>query len=146
MSSTSNRFRTRLVTPPTKVVREWHLIDAKGKILGRVAVSVAQALSGRRKTNWSPQQDVGDHVVVINTAHVRLSSDKATRKLYWSHSGYLGHITSETFAHLLARQPSEVVRRAVYGMLPHTRQRAGMLRRLHLYPGAEHPYAAKLAR
>jgi large subunit ribosomal protein L13 len=132
------------MTPTTTIVREWHIIDAKGQILGRIATQVAGLLTGRSKTSWSPMQDVGDHVVVINTSHVRLSSDKAERKVYRHHTTYLGHLKEELYKDVLAAKPNEAVRRAIVGMLPRTRRRSGMLRRLHLFAQAEHPYQEQL--
>lgn len=135
-----------MVTPSEKLARGWHLIDAKGKILGRVATQVADKLDGHKKVNWSPMQDVGDHVVVINARGIRLSSDKASRKTYFHHTQYLGHMRAELFQHLFERRPTEVVRKAVYGMLPHKRFRKTMIRRLHVYPGDTHPHTKQFSK
>jgi len=144
MSSTQNQFRTRTVTPPEKIKREWHIIDAKGLVLGRISTKAAQLLSGRRKVSWSPQQDIGDHVIVINATEVTVTGNKASQREYFRHSGYIGNLKSETLGDLMERRPTEVIRRSVMGMLPRTRQRQHMIKRLHIYKDASHPYTDQL--
>src|SRR5262245_10311725 len=133
MTTQMATLRTRQVTPPADLKRPWHLIDAKDMILGRVSVQVAELLQGRRKTTWSRMQDVGDHVVVLNCAAVRVTGRKAVNKTYYHHTTYPGHLKSVAFKDLLAKRPTEVMRHAVYGMLPDNRLKKGMLQRLHLF-------------
>ncbi|MFH0830821.1 MAG: 50S ribosomal protein L13 [Parcubacteria group bacterium] len=129
------------MTPTAELKRGWHLIDANNKILGRTAVQVARALSGRGKSNWCRIQDVGDHVVVVNCSKIRVTGKKATSKKYYHHTRYLGHLKTKSYSELMIQKPTEVMRHAVVGMLPDNRLKKGMLRRLHLYPGSEHPFA-----
>ena len=145
MNPHRNTLKTRLIVEPSSIKREWHLIDAKGQILGRISTQIAGFLAGRGKASWSPMQDGGDHVVVINTAQVRLSGRKAETKRYYHHSTYLGHLKVKTFQQLQSEKPNEIVRKAVFGMLPRKRIRKTMLQRLHLYPADKHPYADKIA-
>lgn len=141
MNSAQNTLRTKQVVSTDKISRQWHLVDAGGKILGRVAVDVANKLQGRSKTTWSRMQDTGDHVVVINCADIRVTGKKATNKTYYQHTRYPGHLKSKTYQELMEQRPTEVMRKAVFGMLPSTRLRAGMLRRLHLFADDKHTFA-----
>jgi large subunit ribosomal protein L13 len=141
MTTQMAQLRTRQVTPPAELKRPWHLIDAKDTILGRASVQVAELLQGRRKTTWSRMQDTGDHVVVINCAAVRVTGRKAERKTYYHHTTYPGHLKAVTYKELIIKRPTEVVRKAVVGMLPDTRLKKGMLQRLHLFAGPTHPFA-----
>jgi len=139
-----NTLRTR-VAQPKQLQRGWHIIDAKGQVLGRISTQVAALLSGRRKASWSPQSDVGDNVVVTNTTGIKLTGRKAERKIYYKHTTYLGHLKATPYQRMAERRPNEVVRHSVLGMLPRNRHRAAMIRRLHLVTGSEHPFAAKFA-
>ncbi len=132
---------TKQVTAPNDLTRPWHLIDAKDKILGRTAVEVAELLQGRRKTTWSRMQDVGDHVVVINCSFVRVTGRKAINKVYYHHTTYPGHLKATKYADMLADKPTEVMRHAVYGMLPDNRLKKPMLRRLHLFASDKHTFS-----
>ena len=125
------------------VVRSWHLIDAEGQILGRLAARVATLLMGKHKPIWAPHVDTGDHVVVINAAKVELTGRKLMGKLYRTHSGYIGGLT-ETRADTMLRLHSErVVEWAVTGMLPKTKLGRAMAKKLKVYRGAEHPHQAQ---
>ena len=128
---------------PSDIDRAWHVIDADGAVLGRVASEVATLLRGKHKTIWAPHADVGDHVIVLNAARLDISVRKAQDKQYWRHSGYPGGIRSETLEHLLARDPITVVRRAVRGMLPKGPLGRQMLKKLRVYVGPTHPHAAQ---
>ncbi|MFO0705144.1 MAG: 50S ribosomal protein L13 [Candidatus Andersenbacteria bacterium] len=139
-------LRTRQVIPAEQLTRTWHLVDAKGQVLGRVAVQVAELLQGRRKTNWSHMQDVGDHVVVLNAAQVRVTGRKAENKTYFHHTTYPGHLKATSFKDLLAKRPTEVLRHAVVGMLPDNRLKKSMLRRLHLFAAETHPFAKQFSK
>ncbi len=124
--------------------RAWHVIDADGLVLGRLATEVARLLRGKDKPIFAPHLDTGDHVIVVNAAKVVMTADKADKKLAYRHSGYPGSLTSRSYAELLARHPEEVVRRAVRGMLPKGPLGRHVLRKLKVYAGPTHPHAAQL--
>jgi large subunit ribosomal protein L13 len=126
-----------------EIERRWYLVDAAGQRLGTLASRVAVVLEGKHKPTWASHIDSGDHVIVINAAHVDVGRAKATDKRYFRHSGYPGGLHSETLGQLLARRPEEVIRRAVKGMLPRNRLGAQQLRKLKVYAGAEHPHEAQ---
>ncbi len=128
---------------PSDIERAWHVIDADGAVLGRVATEVATLLRGKHKPIWAPHADVGDHVIVINAARLDVSVRKGQDKRYWRHSGYPGGIRSETLEHLLARDPEKVVRLAVKGMLPKGPLGRQMIKKLRIYAGPTHPHAAQ---
>ena len=128
---------------PADIERAWHVVDADGAVLGRLASEVATLLRGKHKVVWAPHADVGDHVIVVNAARLDVGVRKAQDKRYWRHSGFPGAIRSESLERLLARDPAEVVRRAVRGMLPRGPLGRKMLRRLRVYAGPAHPHAAQ---
>lgn len=137
-------FPVRTFSPkPTEIERAWHVIDADGAVLGRVATDVATLLRGKHKPVWAPHVDVGDHVIVVNAARVSVSGDKRDSKVYYRHTNYPRGLRSETLGHLLARRPEEAIRRAVRGMLPHNRLGAEQLRHLKIYAGEEHPHQSQ---
>lgn len=121
----------------------WYLVDAKEKILGRLATQVASLLMGKRKVSWQPHLDVGDNVVVINAKKVVVSGTKEKNKIYYRYSGYPGGLGKENFEHLLERKPQEVIYLAVKGMLPKTKLGRAMLKKLHVYEGEDHPHEAQ---
>jgi large subunit ribosomal protein L13 len=125
------------------VQRAWHVIDAEGKRLGRVATEVANLLRGKHKPIYAPHVDTGDHVIVVNAAKLDVPLRKAEGKLYHRHSGYPGGIRSENLEALLARNPERVVRLAVRGMLPKSRLGRAQIRKLRVYAGPTHPHAAQ---
>lgn len=128
---------------PNDVERAWHVVDAEGQRLGRVASEVASLLRGKHKPLWSPHVDIGDHVVVVNAAKLDVDLRKAESKLYHRHSGYPGGLGTESLGHLLARDPAKVVRRAVKGMLPKNRLGRAMIKKLRVYAGPDHPHSAQ---
>ena len=128
---------------PDDIQRAWHLIDADGVVLGRLASEVASLLRGKHKTIWAPHVDTGDHVIVINAAKLDLKLRKLEGKLYHRHSGYPGGLKSESLEHLLARDPEKVVTRAIRGMLPKGPLGRHMIKKLRVYPGPTHPHAAQ---
>ena len=128
---------------PTDIERAWHVIDAEGVVLGRLASEVAGLLRGKHKPTWAPHLDTGDHVIVVNAAKLDLSARKLEQKRYWRHSGYPGGIKAETLEHLLARDPERVVRRAVKGMLPKGPLGREMITKLRVYAGPTHPHTAQ---
>lgn len=126
------------------IKRDWHLIDAKGKILGRLATEVATFLIGKNKASFVPYLDNGDYVVVTNAKAVKVSGKKTTEKKYYRHSGYPGGLRVETFDKLLARRPEEIIRHAVKGMLPKNKLGDKMIKKLYVFPGSEHKYEKQL--
>lgn len=127
----------------SEIQREWRVVDADGATLGRLATQVAAILRGKHRATFTPHLDTGDPVVVVNAAKIRVTGRKLQDKLYVRHSGYPGGMRSESLERLLARRPEEVIRRAVRGMLPQNRLGEQMIRKLHVYAGAEHPHAAQ---
>jgi len=125
------------------IIRTWHLFDAKGKVLGRIAVQIAHALMGKDKPNFVRHLDCGNHVVVVNAAHVVATGKKETEKLYTHYSGFPGGFKAKALWQVRREKPVSVVRRAVYGMLPKNKLRDRLVTRLWIYAGADHPYADK---
>lgn len=123
--------------------RKWWIIDAKDQPLGRLASKVATLLRGKHKATYTPHVDTGDFVIVINAAQVKLTGNKATQKMYYSHSGYPGAIRSESFAHRVQRDPAFPIEKAVKGMLPKNVLGREMLTKLKVYGGGEHPHRAQ---
>jgi large subunit ribosomal protein L13 len=128
---------------PTDVQRAWHIIDAEGLVLGRLCTEVATLLRGKHKPMYTPSMDTGDHVVIINASKVVLTSGKADREMVYDYSGYPGGLKSETYANLLGRKPGDAIRRSIRGMLPKGSLGRQMIKKLQVYPGAEHPHAAQ---
>jgi large subunit ribosomal protein L13 len=134
----------RTLSPkPADIQRSWHVIDADGLVLGRVATQAATLLKGKHKPTYAPHVDTGDHVIVVNAAKLDVSPRKLADKQYHRHSGYPGGLSTESLEHLLARDPERVVRLAVRGMLPKTRLGRKQLKKLRVYAGPEHPHAAQ---
>lgn len=121
----------------------WHVIDANGKVLGRVATLAARLLQGKHKATYTPFIDTGDHVVIINAAQVRLTGQKENQKIYRRHSGYEGGLREERAAVVRKRQPIRLVEEAVRGMLPKTKMGDAMYRKLKVYASETHPHAAQ---
>lgn len=127
----------------SEIQRSWHVVDAEGLVLGRMATEVARLLRGKHKPTFTPHLDTGDHVIVVNASKVVLTAGKAEDKTIYRHSGYPGGIRSQTYADLLATKPEEAIRRTVRGMLPKNRLGRQMLRKLKVYSGPTHPHAAQ---
>jgi len=128
---------------PSDVDRRWYVIDAAGKPLGRVADQVAILLRGKHKPTFTPHVDGGDHVIVINAAQVVLTGNKLTKKFYYHHTGYIGHLKSIRYDALMEKRPERAMELAVKGMIPSTTQGRGALKRLRVYAGADHNHAAQ---
>ncbi|HLR87807.1 MAG TPA: 50S ribosomal protein L13 [Wenzhouxiangella sp.] len=126
-----------------EVRRQWLLVDAEGKTLGRLASEVARRLRGKHKPEFTPHVDTGDYIVVINADKVRVTGNKAADKLYRHHTGYVGHLRSITFEKQMEKRPETVIELAVKGMMPRGPLGRDMLRKLRVYAGAEHPHAAQ---
>jgi large subunit ribosomal protein L13 len=125
------------------VERQWHVIDAEGQVLGRVATEAARLLQGKHKPVYTPHIDTGDHVVIVNAEKVRLTGRKEDQKVYRYHSGYEGGLREERARDVRKKQPVRIVEEAVRGMLPKTKMGEAMWRKLKVYAGAEHPHAAQ---
>ena len=123
--------------------RRWHVIDANGQVLGRVATLASKLLQGKHKATYTPFIDTGDHVVVINAATVKLTGRKEDQKLYRRHSGYGGGLREERATVVRKRQPIRLVEEAVRGMLPKTKMGDAMYRKLKVYAGPDHPHTAQ---
>ena len=135
-------MKTFVANPATRE-RNWLVVDASGKTLGRLATQIADTLRGKRKPEYTPHVDVGDFVIVVNAEKVSVTGNKRHEKRYYRHSGYPGGIRSRTLNDMLERQPEEVLRKAVKGMLPRNRLGRAQLRKLKVYAGPEHPHAAQ---
>ncbi|BFM19746.1 50S ribosomal protein L13 [Gilvimarinus japonicus] len=125
------------------VVRDWFVIDADGKTLGRMAAEIATRLRGKHKPEYTPHVDTGDYIVVINAEKVRVTGKKATDKMYYHHTGYVGGIKSISFEKLIDKAPERVIQRAVKGMLPRGPLGRTMFNKLKVYAGSEHPHTAQ---
>lgn len=130
-------------TKQSDIVRDWHIVDLKGRTLGRVATEIAVILMGKKKPYFVRNLDCGDHVVVINAKEVSVTGNKEQDKNYYRHSGYPGGFKSETLSELRARKPEEIIKEAVKGMLPQNRLRDRMLKRLHVFKEETHTYGDK---
>ena len=125
------------------VKREWFLVDANGKTLGRLATEIARRLRGKHKTIYTPHVDTGDYIVVINAEKVRVSGNKAKNKMYYRHSGYMGGLKATNFSDMIERSPERVIEIAVKGMLPRNPLGREMYRKLKVYAGPQHQHAAQ---
>jgi large subunit ribosomal protein L13 len=135
-------MKSYMATPQT-AKREWLLVDAQGKTLGRLATELAVVLCGKHKPAYTPHVDTGDFVIVVNAEKVVLTGRKLDQKMYWRHSGHPGGIKGRTARQMLARKPHEVLRKAVKGMLPKNNLGRHMLQKLKIYAGPEHPHQAQ---
>lgn len=128
---------------PDTVQRDWYVVDAADKTLGRLASEIAHRLRGKHKPEYTPHVDTGDYIVVVNAEKVRVTGRKATDKMYHHHSGYPGGIKSYSFEKLVEKAPERVLQRAVKGMLPRNPLGRAMFKKLKVYAGSEHPHAAQ---
>ena len=135
---------TTVSTKASKIERKWYVIDAKDKVLGRVAVEIAARLIGKAKPYFVRNLDCGDFVVVINAKHVQVTGHKEKEKMYTRYSGYPGGLKSKALWQLRRDRPQDIIRAAVMGMLPKNRLRHGMIARLHVRPEADHEFASKV--
>lgn len=131
------------VTKPDEVKREWFVVDASGKTLGRLATEVARILRGKHKPIYSPMIDVGDYVIVVNAEKVQVTGRKLTQKFYYRHSGYPGGFKQVSLRDMLARHPTRVIEYAVWGMLPKNALGRRMFKKLKVYAGPDHPHQAQ---
>ena len=126
-----------------EVQREWYVVDATGKTLGRLASEIAKILIGKQKPTYTPHVDNGDFVVVINADKVYVTGKKLNEKVYYKHTGYTGHLKETTLKEMLQKKPEEVIRLAVKGMLPKNKLRDRRMKRLKVYAASEHPHSAQ---
>ena len=130
-------------TRPADVRRDWLVVDAAEKTLGRLATEIAMRLRGKHKPEYTPHVDTGDYIVVVNAEKVRVTGNKASDKMYWRHTGYPGGIKGVTFQDMIATHPERVIESAVRGMLPKGPLGREVFRKLKVYAGAEHPHGAQ---
>jgi large subunit ribosomal protein L13 len=126
-----------------EVTRDWYLVDANGQNLGRLATKIAGVLLGKGKPTFTPGVDTGDYVVVINAERVQVTGNKMDEKVYYRHTGYPGGLKSITLRDQLAKHPDRVLRRAVWGMLPHNKQGRRLIKNVKIYAGPDHPHEAQ---
>ena len=127
----------------SEIERTWHLVDAEGLVLGRMATEIATILRGKHKATYAPHIDTGDHVIVINADKVVLTSGKAERKMVYRHTGFPGGIRSDTYGDLLSKKPAEIVRQSIRGMVPKNRLGRQQMSKLQVYAGPTHPHQAQ---
>jgi len=140
------RFFVRMktfVAKPSDRQRNWYVVDAQGKTLGRLATQIADVLRGKRKPTYTPHIDTGDFVIVVNAEKIAVTGNKRADKLYHRHSGYPGGLRTRTFEQMITRRPEEVIRIAVKGMMPRNRLARKQLTKLKVYAGPEHPHVAQ---
>ena len=131
------------VPKPAEIERAWHVVDADGMVLGRLATEVARVLRGKHRPIFAPHTDTGDHVVVVNADKIVLTANKGEAKFAYHHSGYPGGLKQRSYSSLLEYQPAELVRRAVRGMLPKNTLGRQQLAKLKVYAGPDHPHASQ---
>ena len=137
-------MKSSTATKLSEVKREWHLVDIKGKTLGRISTEIAHKLMGKPKPYFVRNLDCGDYVVVVNAKEVKVTGKKETGKKYYRHSGYPGGFKAETLEDVRKDKPEEIIRHAVAGMLPQNKLKAKMLKRLRVFAGEEHAFTDKL--
>ncbi len=128
---------------PAEVTRDWYIIDAEGKTLGRMATEIARRLRGKHKAEYTPHVDTGDYIVVINAEKIHVSGNKMKQKLYQHHTGYIGNLKTISLEKLLVKSPTAAVEKAVKGMLPKNPLGRAMFRKLKVFAGGEHTHAAQ---
>jgi len=127
----------------TDADKKWFLIDADGVVLGRLATRIANVLRGKDKPTFTPHIDTGAHVIVINADKVKMTGAKLNNKIYYHHTGYVGHLRSATASQMLEKHPERVIENAVFGMLPGNKMRKQYMKKLKIYAGAEHPHVSQ---
>lgn len=123
--------------------RKWYIVDAQDQVLGRLAASIARIIRGKHKPIFTPNMDTGDFVIVLNADKIRMTGKRELQKTYFSHSGYPGGVRLRSFAEMMEKQPEEVIRKAVKGMLPKNRLGRQLIKKLKVYTGEAHPHAAQ---
>jgi len=128
---------------PESVKRDWYVVDATDKTLGRLSTEIARRLRGKHKAEYTPHVDTGDYIVVLNAHKIKVTGRKATDKMYYHHTGYIGSLKSIAFNKLLAEKPERIIEKAVKGMLPKNPLGRAMYKKLKVYASSEHPHAAQ---
>jgi len=128
---------------PQEVERKWYVVDAEGQTLGRLATQITRVLRGKNKAQYTPHIDTGDFVVVINADRIEVTGRKAEQKIYYRHTGYPGGLKEVSYERMMDRKPTEIVRKAVWGMMPKSRLARAQFKKLKIYAGPEHPHAAQ---
>ncbi len=131
------------IAKPAEVERQWYVVDAEGKTLGRMSSEIAKILRGKHKVTYTPHVDTGDFVIVINADKVVLTGKKLDQKMYRWHTGYVGHMRERTYRQMMDKKPEEVVRHAIKGMLPKNSLGRQMFKKLKVYAGTEHGHTAQ---
>ena len=138
-------MNSKTIQPKARdIQRSWHLVDAEGKVLGRLSTEIASYLMGKQKPNYATHLDQGDYVVVVNAEKIVLTGQKKEKKVYWRHSGYPGGMHLTTAGKLRQEHPTRIIEHAVSGMLPKNKLQGPRMTRLHVYVGTNHPYANQL--
>ncbi len=138
-----NKGKTYMARPGD-IERNWYVVDAEGKVLGRLAAEIATILRGKHKPQFTPHMDTGDFVVIINAEKVKLTGKKREQKTYYWHTGWPGGLRSRTVDQLLEKKPEEVIRKAVWGMMPKNSLSRNQMKKLKIYAGPEHPHMAQM--
>ena len=128
---------------PEEVVHDWYVVDANGRILGRLATEIARRLRGKHKPEFTPHVDTGDYIIVVNAEKIRVTGNKLKDKLYQHHTGYIGNLKTRTLETMLANAPEQVITKAVKGMLPKNKLGAAMLKKLRVFAGPDHNHTAQ---
>ncbi|PIE46375.1 MAG: 50S ribosomal protein L13 [Gammaproteobacteria bacterium] len=128
---------------PADVKRDWYVVDAEGKTLGRLATEIARRLRGKHKPIYTPHVDTGDYIIVINAEKIHTTGDKLNKKIYYHHTGYIGNLKSETLKERLERYPERAIEAAVRGMLPKNPLGRAMFKKMKVFAGSEHPHTAQ---
>ncbi len=126
-----------------EINQKWLVVDADGKVLGRLASEVASILRGKNKPIFTPHMDVGDHVIIINAGKIRVTGKKAKTKKYYRHTGYPGGLRSDNYSDLIKSNPAKILEKAIWGMLPHNKLGKKIYKKLKIYAGNEHPHEAQ---
>jgi len=141
--ATKRKIQSTYTTTPDDIDRKWYIVDAQGQTLGRIASKITPILTGKRKPAYTPNLDLGDHVIIINSEKIRVTGKRMDQKRYFSYSGYPGGLTSLTLRQLMEKHPDRAIRSAVKGMLPKGVLGRQMMRKLRVYVGSEHPHEAQ---
>ena len=136
-------MRTTYIPKAGDIERKWYVVDAEGQTLGRLSSQIASVLRGKHKPTFTPNVDVGDYVIVINAAKIKVTGDKLNQKLYRRHSGYVGGLKETVLSDMLAKKPEQVIQHAIKGMLPKNNLGRHMIKKLHVYSGPEHVHQAQ---
>ncbi|WP_243369626.1 50S ribosomal protein L13 [Geotalea sp. SG265] len=136
-------MKTTQIAKKNEVARDWYLVDADNKVLGRIATEIANVLRGKNKPTFTPSVDTGDFVIVVNAEKIQLTGNKNADKIYYSHSGFPGGLKEISAGKLLEKKPEDLIKKAVKGMLPKNKLARHMIKKLKIYTGTDHPHAAQ---